>query len=196
MFQGTLTLMSAFLLTLSDKDIFPNASDTTSIVWKDRPTGKVVLLNDKNEVVLVSNKVTNLFLLPGGGIEEGEDIVEGAKRECREETGYEIEIVRELGVTEDYRARDARHCISYGFIAKAFSQGPILLAESEAGIGFFMQWVPLAEAIKIFSSQEEKVRRGEVKFYNTCFNIVRDSFFIRRAEQLLGQSSVSDFSDD
>jgi len=173
-------------MTLRDKDIFPNAPETTGVVWKDRPTGKVVLLNEKSEIALVSNKVTNLFLLPGGGIEEGEDIVEGAKRECREETGYEIEITRELGVTEEYRARDSRHCISYGFVAKTLSQGPITLAESEAGIGFFMQWVPLSEAINIFAAQEEKVRRGEVEFYNTCFNIVRDSFFIRRARQLLG----------
>ena len=48
-----------------------------------------------------------------------------------------------------------------------------------------MQWVPLSEAIKIFAAQEEKVRRGEVEFYNTCFNIVRDSFFVRRAQELL-----------
>jgi len=177
--------MSAVLMTLRDKDIFQNAPDTTSVVWKDRPTGKVVLFNEKNEIALVSNKVTNLFLLPGGGIEEGEDIVEGTKRECREETGYETEIIREIGITEDYRARDSRHCVSYGFTAKSLSKGPITLAESEAGIGFFMQWVPLSEAIKIFAAQEEKVRRGEVEFYNTCFNIVRDSFFVRRAQELL-----------
>ena len=172
-------------MTLRDKDIFPNAPDTADIVWKDRPTGKVVLFNEKNEIALVSNKITKLFLLPGGGIEEGEDIIEGTKRECREETGYEIEITRELGVTEDYRIRDSRHCISYGFIAKALSQVPITLAENEAGIGFFMQWVPLSEATKIFAAQEEKVRRGEVEFYNTCFNIVRDSFFVHRVQELL-----------
>jgi len=156
------------------------------VAWKDRPTGKVILFNEKNEIALVSNKVTNLFLLPGGGTEEGEDIVEGIKRECREETGYEIEITGELGVTEDYRARDARHCISYGFMAKALSHGPIALTESESDIGFFMQWFSLDDAAKLLASQEEKVRRGEVEFYNTCFNIVRDSFFIRRAKQLLG----------
>ncbi|MDB5225356.1 MAG: hydrolase [Candidatus Adlerbacteria bacterium] len=177
--------MSAVLLTLSDKDIFPNTPDTTGTDWKDRPTGKVVLFNDKNEIVLVSNKITNLFLLPGGGIEEGEDIVEGTKRECREETGHEIEIIHELGVTEDYRVRDSRHCISYCFAAKALSQGPIALTKDESDIGFFMQWFSLEDAAKLLASQEEKVRRGEVEFYNTCFNIVRDSFFIRRAQKLL-----------
>lgn len=177
--------MSAVLLTLSDKDIFPNASDTTSIVWKDRPTGKVILFNEKKEIALVSNKVTNLFLLPGGGIEEGEDIVEGTKRECREETGYEIEITHELGMTEDFRARDSRHCLSYCFAAKALSQGPVALTKDESDIGFFMRWFTMEDAAKLLASQEEKVRRGEVEFYNTCFNIVRDSFFIHRAQTLL-----------
>ena len=178
--------MSTVLLTLYDKDIFPNAPDTTGVAWKDRPTGKVVLFNEKKEIALVSNKVTNLFLLPGGGIEEGEDVVEGTKRECREETGYEIEVTHELGVTEDYRARDSRHCISHCFAANVQSQGPIALTKGESDIGFFMQWFSLDDAVKLLASQEEKVRRGEIEFYNTCFNIVRDSFFIRRAHQLLG----------
>jgi ADP-ribose pyrophosphatase YjhB (NUDIX family) len=175
----------AVLLTLRDKDIFPNAPETADVIWKDRPTGKVVLFNEKNEIALVSNKITNLFLLPGGGIEEDENIVDGTKRECREETGCEIDIIRELGVTEDYRARDARHCISYGFAAKALSQGKASLAESEANMGFFMEWFPIGDAVALFASQEEKVRRGEVEFYNTCFNIMRDSFFTRRVQELL-----------
>lgn len=172
-------------MVLHDKDIFPNAPDTAGAVWKDRLTGKVVLFNDKNEIALVSNKVTNLFLLPGGGIEDGEDIVEGTKRECREETGCEIDIVRELGITEDYRARDSRHCITYGYLAKALSQGPVSLTKDESDIGFFVRWLSLDDSVQLFASQEEKVRRGEVEFYNTCFNIIRDSFFVRRAQALL-----------
>lgn len=173
-------------MTLRDRDIFPNAPEILGVEWKDRLTGKIVLLNDKNDVLLVSNKVTNLFLLPGGGIEDGEDIIEGTMRECREETGYEVEILRDLGITEEYRNRDARHFITYGFAAKAVSQGPTSLTDKESDIGFFEQWFGLEDAVKLFSSQEEKVRRGEVEFYNTCFNIMRDSLYVRRAKELLG----------
>lgn len=173
------------LLILRDEDIFPNKPVTPRSEWSDRPTAKVILLNHNNELALVSNKVTNLFLLPGGGIEPGEDIIAGTKRECREETGFEIDILQELGTTEDYRSRDSRHYVSYGFIAKAISLGTVTLAESEKDIGFFMEWHTIEDAVKLFAAQEEKVRRGEVEFYNTCFNIVRDSFFIRRAKDLM-----------
>lgn len=173
------------LMTLYDKDIFPNKPDITGVVWKDRPTGKVVLFNKKDEIALLGNDVSKLFLLPGGGIEEGEAIIEGTKRECREETGYEIEILYDLGITEDYRSRDNKHCISYGFSAKAISYVKTNLTENEKNIGLHTKWLSLPDAIKLFITQEEKVRRGEVEFYNTCFNIVRDFFFIRQAQKLL-----------
>ncbi len=172
------------LLVTRDKDIFPDAPDVPNIVWKDRPTGKVVLFNENGEIALIANKVNNFFLLPGGGIEANESILEGIRRECREETGCEIEIQDALGVTEDFRSRDSKHCISYGYTAKAISYSTPNLTESEIDIGAYVKWLPLSEAIEQLRLQEEKVRAGEVKFYNTCFNTIRDFLFIRRAQEL------------
>jgi hypothetical protein len=42
------------LMVLHDKDIFPDAPD---IVWKERPTGKIVLFNEKDEIALIGNNV-------------------------------------------------------------------------------------------------------------------------------------------
>ena len=170
------------LLTMRDADIFPNQQHDHVTEWKERPTGKVVLFSDADEIALVSNSVSGIFLLPGGGIADGEDIISGTKRECREETGYEIEILRELGVTEDFRARDSRHCITHGYEARVLSQCPMSLTESESDIDFFVQWFPFDAARTLFTEQEERVGRGEVPFYNTCFNIIRDSFFVRRSK--------------
>lgn len=172
------------LLTLHDKDIFPDAEDASGIVWKDRPTGKVVLFNKENKIALIGNKVNDFFLLPGGGIEPNESVEEGIKRECLEETGCEIEIQNMLGVTEDFRVRDRKHCTSFGYLAKTISCGEPTLTDNEADIGAYVKWLPLPEAIELLALQEKKVKAGEVKFYNTCFNTIRDLLFLRRANEL------------
>lgn len=172
-------------MVIRDKDIFPDAPDASDIVWKERPTGKVVLFNEKGEIALIGNKVNDFFLLPGGGIEVDESILDGVRRECREETGYEIEIKDALGVTEDFRSRNSRHCISFGYSAKVISYGTPTLTVGEADIGAYVKWLPLPKAIELLKLQEERVWAGEVKFYNTCFNTIRDLLFTRRAQGLM-----------
>ena len=178
---------SEILMTLYDKDIFPNTPNVTDVVWKDRPTVKVVLFNEQNEIALLGNKINDFFLLPGGGIEDNESALDGIIRECREETGCEIEIQDALGITEDFRLRDSKHCISFGYSAKVISCGTPAPTEGEANIGAYVKWLSLPEAMELFRLQEEKVRAGEVRFYNTCFNTIRDSLFIRRAQDLVQQ---------
>jgi ADP-ribose pyrophosphatase YjhB (NUDIX family) len=172
------------LMTLHDKDVFPDVTGVADIVWKDRPTGKVVLFNKENKIALIGNKVNNYFLLPGGGIENDESVLEGVKRECKEETGCQIDILDALGITEDFRERESKRCISYGYSAKVISQGRPSLTENELDIGAYVKWISISEAIELFLAQEEKVRKGEVRFYNTCFNVFRDSLFIQRANQM------------
>lgn len=50
---------------------------------------KVVGLRDGDHVLLVrhSYQSSHLFMLPGGGLDRGENVTEGAARELREETG-------------------------------------------------------------------------------------------------------------
>jgi ADP-ribose pyrophosphatase YjhB (NUDIX family) len=175
------------LMTLYDKDIFPNTPDVTDVVWKDRPTVKAVIFNEANEIALIGNKINDFFLLPGGGVENGESVLDGIVRECQEETGCGIEVQNALGKTEDFRLRDSKHCISFGYSAKVTSYGTPTLTEDEADIGAYVKWLPLSEAVELFRLQEEKVRAGEVAFYNTCFNTIRDSLFIRRAQGLTQQ---------
>lgn len=173
------------VMVIRDKDIFPDAPDVSDIVWKERPTGKVVLFNEDDQIALIGNKVNDFFLLPGGGIEADESILDGIRRECREETGCEIDIQDALGVTEDFRSRDSKHCISFGYSAKVISYDTPTLTANEADIGAYVKWLSLPETIELLRLQKEKVLAGEVKFYNTCFNTIRDLLFIRRFQGLI-----------
>lgn len=170
-------------MVLRDSDVFPGKTDPVNVTWKERPTAKVVLLDEAGQVALIGNKVNSYFLLPGGGLENGEDQIEGAKRECKEETGCDIEILRHLGVTEDFRARDMRHCLSFGYVAKVISHGTSDLTEKETDVGAYVKWFKIADAQKLLAEQSEKVRKGEVAFYNTCFNTLRDSLFLNLSQK-------------
>lgn len=54
--------------------------------------------NEKKEVLLIRRKDSGLWALPGGGQDLGETPAKCAIRECKEETGYEVEVKRLLGV--------------------------------------------------------------------------------------------------
>jgi 8-oxo-dGTP diphosphatase len=58
-----------------------------------------VLVDDRERILLAlwNEGPTPAWTVPGGGIEEGETPEQAAVREVREETGYEIELIRPLG---------------------------------------------------------------------------------------------------
>ena len=49
-----------------------------------------VILNDQDQILMIRSKWNTNWILPGGGVEEGESIEEAVIRECMEEVGYRI----------------------------------------------------------------------------------------------------------
>lgn len=54
---------------------------------------RVMILDDQNRMLMVKqhHEDKDIWMVPGGGIEEGENAAEAAVREVKEETGLEIE---------------------------------------------------------------------------------------------------------
>lgn len=171
--------------TIYDEDVFPIPDMSVVTTWTDRSTAKIVLFNEKMEIGLICNTVNPYFSLPGGGIEGDENAEQAIVRECKEETGCEVHLLDTLGVTEDYRRRNSRHCIHFGYIGRVTSYGKPDLTESEKNVGVHTQWMPLHKAATIFKNQEELLKKENIDFYNTGFNMIRDSFFIQKAMEWL-----------
>ena len=62
----------------------------------------VIIIFDatKREVLLVKRRDVPVWVLPGGGIDAGETPEAAALREAREETGFQVEIVRKVAEYE------------------------------------------------------------------------------------------------
>ncbi len=85
------------------------------------PTVDVIITID-NKVLLIRRKNAPLgWALPGGFVDFGESVEEAARREAKEETGLDVELIRLVGVYSD-PSRDPRtHTITTVFWAKPLS---------------------------------------------------------------------------
>lgn len=173
------------LAIFNQKDVFPEQDDNKQdIVFEDRPTGKAIVFDNENKIALVGNKVNSYYLLPGGGIDEDESIEDGITRECKEEIGCDVTLLNNLGIIEDYRNRDKKHCINHCHTAKLIGEkGELKLTEEEEKNGLHVIWVPLDEAIEILEKEVELLKKGEIKFYNTGYNILRDHLFLKELKK-------------
>lgn len=85
------------------------------------------------EILLVRERRDGLWTLPGGWADVGETPSEAARREVREESGFEVKITRLLAV---YDKRVHPHPPQPYYIYKLFFEGVIVGNHSATGDGF------------------------------------------------------------
>lgn len=102
--------------TLTDKDFGMDVPDVRSYI--EMRSARVIILDKDKNILVLHSRGLNYHGVPGGGIKEGEDVVEAAKREVMEEAGCKIKNIRELGIIEEYRNQEEpRHQYTYYFLA-------------------------------------------------------------------------------
>lgn len=74
-----------------------NASEQEVVKFKVRTAVRAVVYDKDNNIAVLNVSKQYYYKLPGGGVEEGEDIPMALKRECREELGCDIKIHSEVG---------------------------------------------------------------------------------------------------
>ena len=71
---------------------------------------RVIVMDDKNRMLMVCqhHEDRDIWMVPGGGIEEGESSLEAAVREVDEETGLDVQIEKLLWHVEEVSERGQR----------------------------------------------------------------------------------------
>lgn len=104
-----------------------------------REDGKIAVFNKKNK---------NEYKLPGGGVDEGEDLEEAFKREVLEETGCIISNIKFIGITEELKSLDNFKQISYVYFGKVKEQtNKLNLTQKEIDEGGELIWLTPEEAL-------------------------------------------------
>lgn len=83
------------------------------------PTVDAIIETPSGVILIERKNFPYGWAIPGGFVEYGETVENAAKREAKEETGLDIELIHLLGVYSDPKRDPRRHVISTVFVAKA-----------------------------------------------------------------------------
>lgn len=116
----------------------------------------------KDEKILLSYETkTDQWMLPGGGLEDGEDEIECCVREISEETGTLIRPTEcRLEIDEYYE--DWKWVNRY-FFAEIVGDTVVKLTDREKEVGMEPRWIPLSKAMDIFSKHAEYAETDEMR---------------------------------
>lgn len=159
---------------LTDKDFGINEIEMNEP--KIRLASRGIVLNKQGKIALQNKTRKNEFKLIGGGMESREEPKEAFKREVLEETGCEIEIIEELGITEEYRSQKNFKQTSYVFVSKVINDTHRLgLTEKEENEGAKLLWVEPKEALELIINCYDKLLPSKYNnLYETRFVVLRD----------------------
>jgi len=130
-----------------------NASEKEVEKFRVRQAARAIVYDKDQNVAILNVSKQNYHKLPGGGVEEGEDLYSALKRECKEELGCDVEIYGEVGQIIEYRKIFNLKQISSCYLVRVIGEkGSPSFTEEEIENGFQIQWLPLKKAILILNS--------------------------------------------
>lgn len=151
----------------------------------DNPTTRkavrTILLNDLGEIALLHKVKKNEYKLIGGGVENQETLQQALRREVLEESGCEINILKELGYVEEYRTFNNFVQTSYVYVAEVSKDTKKLhLTEQEKDEGSELCWYTPEIALKQINDSYEKLIPSKYSnLYSSKLIIKRDSSILK-----------------
>lgn len=119
------------------------------------------IITDGNKILLSHELNTGMYLIPGGGLEKGETLEECCKREVAEETGYTVNVGKQLLKINEYY----EDCLyeSHYFFCEITGNCIQNLTESEKLHGVTPEWADFETAIEIFGRYNDYTDIDEEK---------------------------------
>jgi len=149
---------------------------------KTKYATRTVLLDDENRVAVINVGKYGYYKIPGGGVEDGEDLRKSAQREVLEEAGCDCEIIAELGRMETDIPGWDMHDVSDGFIARVVGEKKAPeFDDYEQERGFSLEWHEnLADVIRMIEAN------NNVTDPDAAILQARDLAYLRLAAEYLG----------
>ena len=113
------------------------------------------------EILLTYEVNTNQWFIPGGGLENDEAFGECVTRELAEETGCVVKINKKYLTVNEYY--EDWLFVSHYYICDYIGETERTLTKREIEVGLEPRWIPLNEAIDIFSKHQDYADEDECK---------------------------------
>ncbi|MBM9613023.1 NUDIX hydrolase [Desulfobulbus rhabdoformis] len=119
----------------------PSCGSSITVYRNPTPTVDIIIETEGGIVLIERKNPPYGWAIPGGFVDYGESYENAAQREAKEETGLEVELIRQLHTYSDPK-RDARqHTASTVFIATA-SGKPVAADDAQKADIFFADTLP------------------------------------------------------
>ena len=126
-----------------------------------RKNARGIILNDAGELATQYLAKSGYHKLPGGGVEQGEEIEDALKREVLEEVGCDCTIMAPVGLTIEYRNFEKLLLISYCFAARVVGEvGEATPELGEQEEGLTTLWLTPEEALARMKADTAEEKKG------------------------------------
>jgi 8-oxo-dGTP diphosphatase len=150
------------LLTTLNND---NVTEEESKDYKYRQAVRGIAMNNEGNIALNYSRKYKYYALPGGGVEKDESLENAFIRECKEEIGCIVEILKEVGITKEFMKNKSLINEEFCYVVKVIEDNKGLsLEEDEAEEDLVVEWMDVDKAIHLITTVNSLPSLRDVAF--------------------------------
>ncbi|MBQ7921246.1 MAG: NUDIX domain-containing protein [Clostridia bacterium] len=129
-------------------------------VKEPRRKSRAILINEDGKYAVMYEAKSDIHVLPGGAIEDGEDETSAIIREIFEETGCTCDTIEPLGIVSENRYHADVTSLSYFFIIHTNTKENVLhLTTEEIELGTILKWCTLNEVFHLIRDVDHETNQ-------------------------------------